>query len=690
MKYESMSIRKAIQLISERDLLLPHIQRPFVWKQDRTHNQVQRFFDSIMRAYPFGTLLFWITKDDIRVRRFVEYYHDDMDMGDLYIKSNELKNKKKTLILDGQQRLQALYLALKGTYNDMELYFDIFSGTELFFEGQEEFKYHFDYIKKDKIDGLNKNGQHHQYWLLFKDIVLSNENTTEIKKRILSEISKMRSVSNEDESIVDENISKIKNLFNEHELIYYYPIDSTIGKGIDYEEILEIFIRTNSGGTILKKSDLMFSLIKLDWEEAEEEFEKLLKSLNKPELFEFDKDFVLKTALVIMGRRAKYEVNKFKGAEGDKNLSFLKNNWTKIKTSFGWMRDFLKYARIESDEALPGYNALIPILYYAYLHDTKIYSAKVKYNIQTWLYKVLLNGNFSGQSDQIIDACAEIIKKESRADYFPYIEIEEVIKNKYGRRTDVNENILDANIYLILNMLYLFNKKVVNYQPILIGNNPEIDHIFPKSVMISKKYDLEKSKVNNIGNYMFLEKNINIEKSDKLPGEYFPAAINQQDDFLRRNAIPDNKRLEKPENFIEFIIERRKLIFSIVQQCLIYQNGGQQKGQLRKISKDNREWDKEEIGEFLDEAKVGKPLRYCLIELLTRADGEADYYDLKVKLEKMIHKEINYYQFGGILGGIGKASKKRDKEMLVEYASEGQNLYIPIKYRKIIADYFSA
>lgn len=52
-------------MIEDKKLLLPHIQRPFVWKND----QVKRFFDSILRDYPFGTLLFWTTKDEIQLRR---------------------------------------------------------------------------------------------------------------------------------------------------------------------------------------------------------------------------------------------------------------------------------------------------------------------------------------------------------------------------------------------------------------------------------------------------------------------------------------------------------------------------------------------------------------------------------------------------------------------------------------------
>ena len=88
----------------------------------------------------------------------------------------------------------------------------------------------------------------------------------------------------------------------------------------------------------------------------------------------------------------------------------MRHDWSKIQKSFQYLDDFLVYSRITSDSMLPSYNALIPIIYFAHIHDCKIESQKVKQNMQTWLYKALLNANFSGQSDTIIDTCVETIK----------------------------------------------------------------------------------------------------------------------------------------------------------------------------------------------------------------------------------------------------------------------------------------
>ncbi|MDA8405241.1 MAG: DUF262 domain-containing protein [Deltaproteobacteria bacterium] len=548
-------------MIDEKKLLLPHIQRPFVWKQDRNNNQVNRFFDSIMRGYPFSTFLFWKTRDDIQKRKFIEDYKDGGDVKDTYFKSSEYQDTEKTFVLDGQQRLQALYLALKGTYNGKELYFDILSGEKLFWDKGDELKYNFEYFKRDEVE-VNNSPEH--YWVCLKEVVSSDDPSTKIGRNILKQMKEKGIHTEEIEDKVQDNVALIEKLFTD-ELIYYYSIDSTLGKFRDYEEILEIFIRVNSGGTQLSKSDLMFSLMKLKWDEAEEEFEDLLNDVNGQNVFAFDKDFVLKTSLVILDKKARYEVKKFKGTDG---LESIKSRWHKIVLSFNWLRDFLDYARITSQSVLPSYNALIPILYFVYTYDCKPSAPKMKQNMQTWLYKTLLNNNFTGQADTIIDACTDVIKKHSSVDYFPYKEIENTVKTRLNKVVDINPNIIDGNTYLVLNLVYLFKNQKKNFQPKLKGNSPEIDHIFPKSKML-KTY--KNHLVNNIGNYMFLEKTLNIEKRDKLPEVFFPDAIKESPNFLEDNFIPTEPRLQDPDNFEEFVEKRRMLMLDTIREVLTYQ-----------------------------------------------------------------------------------------------------------------------
>ncbi len=83
-------------------------------------------FDSILREYPISTLLIWKTNnDEIRRRKFIDNWNDALRLSDFYVPKDA---KKKCLVLDGQQRLQSLFIALSGSYEGRELYFDILSG----------------------------------------------------------------------------------------------------------------------------------------------------------------------------------------------------------------------------------------------------------------------------------------------------------------------------------------------------------------------------------------------------------------------------------------------------------------------------------------------------------------------------------------------------------------------------------
>ncbi|MEU1686867.1 DUF262 domain-containing protein [Micromonospora sp. NPDC005707] len=87
------SIGELIDQISSAEIMLPEIQREYVWKP----TQVAKLMDSIYRGYPFGSLLFWQT-DEVPETR-------DMSVG-----GPEVKPLRPPLfLLDGQQRLTSLH-----------------------------------------------------------------------------------------------------------------------------------------------------------------------------------------------------------------------------------------------------------------------------------------------------------------------------------------------------------------------------------------------------------------------------------------------------------------------------------------------------------------------------------------------------------------------------------------------------
>jgi len=125
MKTQKLSLRKIISYLNNPDedggFWLPNIQRPFVWSED----QICRLFDSILRQYPISTLLIWKTKMGVRRRKFIDNFKEEHrhHLSDFKVPDDD---KKKCLILDGQQRLQSLFIGLRGSYDGKELFLELF------------------------------------------------------------------------------------------------------------------------------------------------------------------------------------------------------------------------------------------------------------------------------------------------------------------------------------------------------------------------------------------------------------------------------------------------------------------------------------------------------------------------------------------------------------------------------------
>lgn len=93
-------------------LLIPELQRPYIWDP----LQVIRLMDSLIRGWPFGTLLIWKVKDDDPVMALARTFWWMVDRTGPGSEPISRKNPPATyyMMLDGQQRVQSLLLALSG------------------------------------------------------------------------------------------------------------------------------------------------------------------------------------------------------------------------------------------------------------------------------------------------------------------------------------------------------------------------------------------------------------------------------------------------------------------------------------------------------------------------------------------------------------------------------------------------
>ena len=94
-------------------LLIPDLQRPYVWSPQ----QVTLLVDSMIRGWPFGTLLLWSVPDQqvgsIPYRTFWSVVDRTKAEDGTCVPQREPPAPYR-MVLDGQQRLQSLLLAVGG------------------------------------------------------------------------------------------------------------------------------------------------------------------------------------------------------------------------------------------------------------------------------------------------------------------------------------------------------------------------------------------------------------------------------------------------------------------------------------------------------------------------------------------------------------------------------------------------
>ena len=109
-----ITIIEVINDIHSKKYLLPSIQREFVWSQD----QITMLFDSLMRDYPINSFLFWkVPKEKASEFKFYEFLRDYHQKDNRHNPKANINGSEDIMaVLDGQQRLTSLYIALKGSY----------------------------------------------------------------------------------------------------------------------------------------------------------------------------------------------------------------------------------------------------------------------------------------------------------------------------------------------------------------------------------------------------------------------------------------------------------------------------------------------------------------------------------------------------------------------------------------------
>src|SRR3989442_5050325 len=219
MKNQKQTIRKIVGFLNNADedggFWLPNIQRPFVWSEE----QICRLFDSILREYPISTLLVWKTKSGTRRRKFIDNWKETLRLSDFFVPED---TKKKCLVLDGQQRLQSLYIGLCGSYEGRELYFDVLSGDVA---APDDVKYKFRFLESARAVFP---------WVKFKTLISSSLKRRELLDSIVA--GSGRHLDQTELNKLEDHIDIVDRTFKVDEAVTYQELDGIDSPSLDFED----------------------------------------------------------------------------------------------------------------------------------------------------------------------------------------------------------------------------------------------------------------------------------------------------------------------------------------------------------------------------------------------------------------------------------------------------------------------
>lgn len=574
-------VGKLVSDVIEGRVGLPDLQRPFVWKD----SDVRDLLDSMLRGYPIGYCILWEAPDDQEEKK-------------VSIGLNE-KNyaTPKELVIDGQQRLTALVSSMYGVPVKDQSFSD------------RTIRIAYDPIAREFHTwdaAIAKDAKYIPDLSAVFEAKRKNEATKFRREYIkrLNEANAKREVPELDddgEAAVEDGINELLNL----ETTYVIPILSISNKA-DEEQMSQIFIRVNSGGTKLNEDDFIMTLLSVYEPETRQRIEDWCEDSHKPgvgtsynALLTIKPSHVIRATvglgfgrgrlryarLILNGRYletretsvAKREENfeKFDAAL-DKVLDL--NDWHAFINALG-EAGYVNGGMVSSENTIPLTYAITLIA----KHRFGITGMELQRIAKRWFSMAILTQMYTGNFESVFEQQMNSIDELTDADAFcAWIEneISSRLTDDYYGVTLPNE--LDKNkasgpvwngflaAQVVLGSRVLFNTSTVAQLllPASSGTKKAYDkhHLFPANFLKNGPYEYAKDRR---ANFVCVDYQKNIYISDEDPKIYvakFKEALGDEayKTSCTENALPLG--FEDME-YLDFLKERRVLMSQMIKNA---------------------------------------------------------------------------------------------------------------------------
>lgn len=564
-KFESkdITIFDALKNIQKRKYILPAFQRQYVWNLA----QVEKLWDSILIGYPISSFLFWhLDKSNYSSEaRFCDF------LSSVAFKSgkHEPANNKfelsgidveytDTAVLDGQQRLTSLFISLFGEVMIRQkwaqsnakaspafLYLELDKENLDFYDDGEDFSEHdHEYnVKKYGFAFTSKTPTPTQLKIrtLITDSRFGNKNE---RAQAITEALNNRPV--QDKEYAFNIIDKLAQKIYDEPIIRYTELF-----GVKQSDALEIFVRFNSGGKTLRRSEITMSILEAYWPDAKSHFNKALSGVYR----DFSTDFIIRSALMLYSGDVKGEID-------GRIARVLRDNWVTFVQTMHNLASLLDSMNIKISHYCNSWNILIPIfcsVYYNPEYEKTALAIKT-YLVRASLFDYFKNGTTAKlqQMKKFLVSNNFVMDAEGLSYAVPALrvsdaKIEEILDSEKGSR-------IAGEVLYFLGLDWINQKTNIKYDQDHMHPAEGFNKMCPNGVN-PKDWMRWQQEYNKLPNLQYLSAGDNRSKNQTSLYEYYHNELDsqRQQELIQQGMIPEGVSLEL-RDFGDFYEKRKDLL----------------------------------------------------------------------------------------------------------------------------------
>lgn len=512
---------------------IPKFQRDFVWEKGK----VASLIDSIFKGYPIGSFILWKTKERLKaVKGLGSEIFQDIPEGDFVY-----------YILDGQQRITSLYLAIEGLsvggVDYSEIYVDLRNAKEWMENPDSD------------CEVITSEKPGHGLFLTLSKLV--KERTSKLRRRLADSTDMDR---DELEDVIDDVRDRIKG----YEFSTIEIEDMPLGR------VIEIFTRINTSGKTLTLFEIMNAKVYTEQNgevlfDLEEKFNELIEQLRTAgyETIGENRTLILQLIALILKKNAKRRVI----------LSLSKEEFTSVwddaVKSLKLAIDKLRtYFRIPVSKLLPYYVLVVPLSYFYYVNDFEEPTPSQLKELEKYFFRSAFSWRFSSAVESKLTYDIKLMERIRKGESINW---DKEIPTNFDRETLVEwlkepfstSNAFDKGVLCIL--AYFKPKRFSDNGDVLLDNSwlnkstsKNYHHFFPKA-FLEKKGKSEQA--NALVNITLVDDYLNKRKiKAKPPSKYIKEFAEQNPNLgeaLRTHLIDDIEEFGVLTDDYELFLDKR-------------------------------------------------------------------------------------------------------------------------------------